>query len=61
MWLSGGGRSVWVFDPKTRSATVYRSDGFERSFSENDELHDDAVLPGFKFRVREAFDKISAD
>jgi Uma2 family endonuclease len=58
MWLGGGGRSVWVFDPKTRTATVYQTDGSVKVFAADDYLRDETVLPGFSFRVRDAFDKV---
>ncbi|HET6247735.1 MAG TPA: Uma2 family endonuclease [Tepidisphaeraceae bacterium] len=58
MWLSGGGRSVWVFDPKARTATVYSQDEVVRRFSASEELTDQSVLPGFKFLVGDAFEKV---
>lgn len=56
MWLSGGATSVWVFDPKDRTAVVHHAES-ATVFSEHDELVDPAVLPGFAYRVLNAFEK----
>ncbi|HWE04898.1 MAG TPA: Uma2 family endonuclease [Tepidisphaeraceae bacterium] len=55
MWLDGGARSVWVFDPKSRSATIHAARGTIQVFREGDDLRDDAVHPGFALRVKECF------
>lgn len=57
MWLDGGARSVWVINPDRRSATIYRADGSEQSISENEDLRDDSVLPGFSMPLRRALDR----
>ncbi|HZK81779.1 MAG TPA: Uma2 family endonuclease [Humisphaera sp.] len=61
MWLGGGARSVWVFDPKARTATVYQATGGVWTFKDGADLRDDSVLPGFVFRVNDAFGKITSD
>ena len=54
-WLRAGTRLVWVIDPATRSATVYRSmDDFE-TLSESDELAGAEVVPGFTGSIQELF------
>jgi Uma2 family endonuclease len=53
-WLAAGARAVWVFDPKRRSAAVYRSMTDVTRLSEGDELDGD-VVPGFRCKVSEIF------
>jgi Uma2 family endonuclease len=54
-WLLGGTRLVWVINPATRSATVYRSlDNFS-DLSEDDTLDGEDVVPGLACQLRELF------
>lgn len=46
-WLSAGTALVWVIDPATRVARVYRADGTETILQEPAALEGEAVLPGF--------------
>lgn len=50
MWLDGGGRSVWVVYPQARAVTIHHHSGPPRTVSEDEELRDDQVLPGFVMR-----------
>ena len=54
-WLRAGTRLVWIIDPGTRSATVYRSlEDFEE-LSVDDSLNGGDVLPGFACSIGELF------
>ncbi len=54
-WLAAGARAVWVFDPKRRCATLYRSMTDVTRLSEGDELDGGEVIPGFRCKVSEIF------
>lgn len=56
LWLAQGGRSVWVLDPKRRSAEVRRPDGSVERVPADGLLQDQAVLPGFSMPLRDALD-----
>ena len=55
-WLEAGVRLVWVIDPDRRVATVYRADGGVTTVASDADVHGEAVLPGFSFRLTELFD-----
>jgi Uma2 family endonuclease len=55
-WLEAGVRLVWVIDPDRRVAAVYRDDGSVMTVSPDAEVHGEAVLPGFSFRLGELFE-----
>ena len=58
-YFAGGTRLVWVFDPPTRTVTVYvpgRADPVA-VLSDADTLDGGDVLPGFSMPVRRAFDR----
>ena len=55
-WLDAGVRLVWVIDPDRRVATVSRDDGSVTTVSSNADVHGEAVLPGFSFRLSELFE-----
>ena len=46
---------VWVVDPKTRTATVYKSRQDVSILGESDDIDGREVLPGFSCRVAEFF------
>ena len=46
-WLRAETRLVWIIDPGTRSATVYRSPEEFQELTENDRLNGEQVIPGF--------------
>lgn len=52
-YLDAGVRLVWVVDPGTRSALVYRSLTMVRSLGTDDELSGEDVVPGFRCRLDE--------
>ncbi len=55
-YLAAGARAVWVFNPKTRGATVHLPGGEARRLGPEDVLDGGEVLPGFSIRVGEFFD-----
>lgn len=55
-YLDAGTRLVWVIDPATRTAAVYRSRTEVFLLRENDALDGDEVLPGFRAPVAELLD-----
>jgi Uma2 family endonuclease len=57
MWLDAGVRLVWVVDPKSRSATVYRPGNVVTLLrGEGAELDGEDVLPGFTLALSTLFD-----
>ena len=52
-WLQAGTRLVWVIDPATRSATVYKAPGELDHLSENDRLDGGEVVPGFSCNLKD--------
>ena len=54
-WLRAGVRLVWVIDPVTRSADVYRSLDDVSHLSEDAVLDGQDVVPGFACRLGELF------
>lgn len=54
-YLAAGTRSVWVFDPRSRTVTVYRGGGKAAVLREADTLRDE-VVPGFELLVRNVFE-----
>lgn len=54
-YLDAGARLVWVIDPETRTATVYRSRAEIRLLTGADSLDGGDVLPGFRLPLAELF------
>ena len=52
-WLRAGTQLVWLIDPRTRTAHVFRADGTEEPLAENDALDGETVLPGFRVAIAE--------
>lgn len=52
-YLEAGTRLVWVVDPGSRTATVYRSLDDVRILTEEESLDGADVVPGFRVTVRE--------
>lgn len=52
-YLDAGTRMVWVVDPASRTATVYRSRDEIRLLAGDDELEGGDVVPGFRARLSE--------
>jgi Uma2 family endonuclease len=54
-FMEAGVPLIWVIDPDSRSAIVYRSDGRVSLLDEQDELSGESVLSGFSCRISELF------
>jgi len=54
-YLTAGTRVVWVVDPQTETAAVYRALLSPRRLRGEDLLEAEEVLPGFSVRVAEVF------
>jgi len=55
-YLEAGSRLVWVINPASRSATVYRPGGTARLLGEQERLEGEDLLPGFSMALSEIFD-----
>ena len=54
-WLSAGAKLVWTVNPKQKTVTVHSAIRDALTLSENDELSEETVVPGFHCRVSEIF------
>lgn len=54
-WLEAGCRLVWVVDPRTRTATVYRGLSEVRVLRNEETLSGEDVVPGFSVAVSRVF------
>jgi len=54
-WLSHGTRLVWVVEPKSETAMVYRGDGSVGLLSRGDNFDGEDVLPGFSYALDRLF------
>lgn len=54
-YLTAGSRLVWIVDPARRSVTEHRSPLAPRTFSGDDDLKAEDLLPGFSVKVSELF------
>lgn len=54
-YLANGGRVVWVARPAKRTVTIYRADEVARVLTEDDDLEDRDLLPGFRYPLRRMF------
>ena len=54
-WLDYGTKQVWIVNPKNETVTIYRSSGDTTSFSDEETVEADDVLPGFRIAVKEIF------
>ena len=54
-WLAAGCRVVWVVDPTSQTASVYRGSHETSLLTVADELTDDDILPGFRLPLAEIF------
>ncbi len=55
-YLESGSQEVWILEPTTRSATIYRSASDTRSLGPNDTIASPKLFPGFTAKVSELFD-----
>jgi len=56
MWLKAGVLEVWIVDCRSKKIIIYRSGGESKILEENDELEGGAILPGFRYSVKEIFE-----
>jgi Uma2 family endonuclease len=54
-WLAFGAKQVWIVDPKLSTVTVYRSLSDITTFSEDDYLEAEDLLPGFRVSLERLF------
>ena len=54
-YVEAGVRLVWVIEPRSRTATVYRPDGSARLVRTDEALDGADVIPGFRLELRELF------
>ena len=54
-YIAAGVRMVWVVDPQTHRAYIFRSNQAVRSLMEKESLPGEDVLPGFELPLRELF------
>ena len=54
-YLHAGTALVWNIYPRSREVVAFTPDGLSRTFSENDVLQDEKVLPGFRCAVGDLF------
>lgn len=55
MYLEAGVALVWLFDPATRSATIFRPDSAPKTVGEDGTLDGGDVLPGLEISLAEVF------
>ena len=54
-YLAAGSQRVWVAHPPTRSVTVHRADGTTTTYTGDDVITDEYLLPGFSLPLSEIF------
>ena len=54
-FLANGARTVWVARPQKRTVTIYRAGEPARVLTEDDDLEDRDLLPGFRHPIRRIF------
>ena len=54
-YLANGARVVWVARPERRTVTIYRAGEPARVLTEDDDLEDRDLLPGFRYPLRRLF------
>ncbi len=57
-YLEHGTQMVWVVDPRTATVTIHRAGTTPRSYSAQQEVSGEEILPGFSFRVDDLFASI---
>jgi Uma2 family endonuclease len=58
-YFAAGVKMVWYIDPKTKTARCYTGEDQCTSIDESGELVGDPVLPGFRVKLGELFEKAS--
>ena len=56
-YFTAGVNLVWYIDPSDRTVRVYHSPDDVVALSEADDLDGEQILPGFRFSIREWFDR----
>ena len=54
-YLAAGSQRVWIAYPSTRSVAVHRSDGTTITYSGDDVITDEELLPGFSLPLADIF------
>ena len=54
-WLQFGAKAVWIVNPERRTVEIHSQNGQTKILTENEELSDDDVIPGFRALVSEIF------
>jgi len=57
-YFAAGTRLVWVVDPKTRLITVHAPGREPAMLHETDTLDGEAVLPGFRYKIAQLFERM---
>jgi Uma2 family endonuclease len=57
-YFAAGVRLVWLVDPATRRAMIYRADGTVETLDESQPLDGGDVLPGFALPLRDLFGEL---
>jgi Uma2 family endonuclease len=54
-YLANGARVVWVARPEKRTLTIYRAGELAKVLTEDDDLEERDLLPGFRYPLRRLF------
>ena len=54
-YFAAGSQRVWVAHPSTRTVTVHRADGTTTTYTGDDVITDEYLLPGFSLPLSEIF------
>lgn len=54
-WLRFGATQVWIVNPKKKSVTIYRSSSESTTFTRDETIEADDLLPGYRIAVRDIF------
>ena len=54
-YFAAGSQRVWVAHPPTRSDVVHRDDGTTSTYSGNDVITDEDLLPGFSLPISDIY------
>ena len=57
-YFAGGTQLVWIIEPATRSAQIYRSPEESHQIDKDGSLLGDDVLPGFELKLSELFAQV---
>ena len=55
-YLAAGSQRVWVADPASRSVAVHHADGATITYTGDDVITDEKLLPGFSLPLSDIFD-----